>query len=79
MSTEEIRSKLLEIFNEVFDYEGTELGDEMNADDIEGWDSLTHLQMIMEVEQVFGVKFTAKQIKDMKDVGELIEFIKEKM
>lgn len=78
MSTEKIRIKLLDIFNNVFDYEGTELKDEMMSDDIEEWDSLTHLQMIMEVEQEFGIKFTAQQIKDMRNVGNLIMLIKEK-
>ena len=43
--------------------------------DIEDWDSLTHITLISEVESAFGMKFSMKDVLEMKNVGEMVEII----
>lgn len=74
----EIEGKLQEIFREVFEDEELIIAAEMTAEDIEGWDSLTHFQMIMEVEMEFGIKFTTDEIANLASVGELMNLIESK-
>ena len=50
---------------------------ETTADDVEAWDSLTHLQLIMEIEQAFKIKFKTSQLKNMPNVGAMIDAIEE--
>lgn len=75
MTKEEIMNRLTEIYREVFDDASISLSEEMTADDIEDWDSLTHLRLIMQIEQQFQIKFTTGQIKNMDNVGALMEQI----
>ncbi|MBQ3066168.1 MAG: acyl carrier protein [Clostridia bacterium] len=75
MTREAVIEKLNEIFRDVFDDESIEVTDEMTAEDIEDWDSLTHLTMISEVESAFGMRFKMKDISTMKNVGEMIAII----
>lgn len=51
----------------------------MTADDVENWDSLTHMLMITKVEEQFGVKFKLKELNKMKQVGDLISLIESKV
>lgn len=74
----EIEGKLQEIFREVFEDEELIIAADMTAEDIEGWDSLTHFQMIMEVEMEFGIKFTTDEIANLASVGELMNLIESK-
>lgn len=73
------KSKLQEIFRDIFDDEELEIFDEMNAEDLEDWDSLTHIQLIVEIEQEFGIKFTTEEVSESKNVGEFIELINSKI
>lgn len=75
MSREEILEKLNEIFADVFDNEAIKLSDEITAADVEGWDSLTHITLIAEIEDAFDMKFTMKDVIGMKNVGEMIDII----
>ncbi|MBR2996073.1 MAG: acyl carrier protein [Lachnospiraceae bacterium] len=79
MSREEIFEKLNEVFRDVFDDEEIEVGEETTAADIDGWDSLEHINLIAAVEQEFGVKFTMGQVVTMKNVGEMVRLIEEKI
>lgn len=79
MSREEIFEKLNEVFRDVFDDEEIEVGEETTAADIDGWDSLEHINLIAAVEQEFGVKFTMGQVVTMKNVGEMVRLIEEKL
>ena len=79
MSREEIFEKLNEVFRDVFDDEEIEVGEETTAADIDGWDSLEHINLIAAVEQEFGVKFTMGQVVTMKNVGEMACLIEEKL
>lgn len=75
MEREDIYNKLNEIFEDVLDLDEVELTDETSADDIEEWDSLSHIQLIVAVEKAFGVKFTSKEIMKWDNVGEMVDTI----
>ena len=75
----DIRSKLQEIFQDVFDDEEIELFDAMTAADVEDWDSLSHITLIHEIEAAFGIRFTTKEVLATKNVGEFIALIGSKI
>ena len=74
-----IGEKLTEIFHEVFNNNDILLNDEMTAQDVENWDSLTHMLMIAKVEEQFGIKFKLKELNKLKTVGDLINTIETKL
>lgn len=74
-----IIEKLTAIFHEVFNDNSIVLQDEMTANDVENWDSLTHMLMITKVEEVFGIKFKLKELNKLKKVGDLINTIESKL
>lgn len=75
----DIKAKLQDIFRDIFDDEELVIFDEMTADDIEDWDSLTHMQLIIEIEKTFNIKFSTMEIKSANNVGEFIGFIERKL
>ncbi len=75
----DILQGLNEVFREVFDDEDIELKRETTADDIEGWDSLNHVTLMLRIEKAFGVKFTSSQVAKLKDVGELVDMLAAKL
>lgn len=78
MNKNEITEKLTAIFREVFNDSAIILRDEMTANDIENWDSLTHMIMISKVEEEFCVKFRLKELNKLKQVGDIISVLEEK-
>jgi acyl carrier protein len=76
MTTLEI---LTQVFREVFDDPEIELVPETTADDIEGWDSLSHVNLIMAVETRFDIRFKPKEVLSFKNVGELARCIEDKL
>jgi len=76
---DEIRDKLQNIFRDVFDDPSIILQDEMSAKDIEEWDSLTHIQLIVTTEQQFNIRFMTAEIAELKNVGEFLKLIKKKL
>lgn len=75
MEKKEILAKVQEIFQDVLDNEDIELTFETTSDDVEEWDSLSHIQLIVAIEKSFGVKFTSKEINSWANVGEMLECI----
>lgn len=73
-----IEEKLTAIFREVFNDNTLVLNDDMTANDVENWDSLTHMMMIAKVEESFGVKFRLKELNKLKKVGDIISVLEEK-
>ena len=57
-----LKNKLEEIFRETFDDETISLNDEMSADDIENWDSLNHVKLILACEETFNIKFETQKL-----------------
>jgi acyl carrier protein len=78
MDHNEIIEKLNGIFIDVLDNPGIVLKDETSASDIEEWDSLNHIQLVVAIEKSFRIKFTAKEIQSWKNVGEMCNGIQEK-
>ncbi len=75
MTREEIFESLNEVFRDVFDDEEITVNDETTANDIEDWDSLEHLNLVVAVERKFGVKFNMGEVNTMKNVGEMVDLI----
>jgi len=74
----ETMTKLQDIFRDFFDDEDIVLTNETTADDIDGWDSLTHVQLIVAVEKAFSVKFSTVEVMKLKNVGEFAALIEKK-
>lgn len=79
MEKQEIFNKLNEIFIDVLDLDECELTDETSANDIEEWDSLSHIQLIVAIEKAFGIKFTSLEIMKWNNVGEMVTSMLEKI
>jgi acyl carrier protein len=79
MNKEEIKIKVQEIFQDVFQSPSLEINPEMTANDVDKWDSLTHLTMIAKVEETFGFRFKLKEMVKMKNVGDMLDIINEKI
>ncbi|MBB4806620.1 acyl carrier protein [Chryseobacterium defluvii] len=75
MDKNEILTKLTGLFREELDNEEIVLNFETTAEDIEEWDSLSHIQLIVAVEKAFGVRFTSSEIQSWNNVGEMIDCI----
>lgn len=75
MSREEVFEKLNEVFRDVFDDESIEVVDKTTAEDIEDWDSLEHINLIVAIENKFGIKFKMNEVTGLKNVGEMVDVI----
>jgi len=75
---EEIYTRLTEIFREVFDNPDIHLKPEITADDIEEWDSMTHMNLIMMIEVRFGIEFDQMEVLRFENVGDLAQAISSK-
>jgi acyl carrier protein len=71
MQTEEIIKAVNRIFIDVLDNDSIVLNNNTTANDVEDWDSLTHIQLVVAIEKHFRVKFTAAEIRNWKNVGEM--------
>ena len=79
MSREEVFEKLDQVFQDVFDDESLHVTDETTAADVDGWDSLEHIDLMASVERAFGIRFSMGEITRMKNVGEMADLILEKL
>ena len=75
MTREEVYERLNNVFREMFDDENIKLSDSTTAKDIAGWDSLTHITLISEIEYEFDIQFEMKDISGLKNVGEMVGLI----
>lgn len=78
MQSTEIYQKLNGIFHDVFDDDTIVVRPELTANDVDEWDSLTHIRLLLTVEKAFGVKFSASEVGKLKNVGELVHLIETK-
>ena len=75
MERNEVLDRVQEVFRDVLDDEEIVLTDQTTADDVDDWDSLSHIQLIVAVEKAFHIKFKSKEILSWKNVGELVDSI----
>ncbi len=74
---EQVYERLTKVFREMFDDETITLNDNTTAKDVDGWDSLNYMSLIMEIENEFEMKFSIKDILSMQNVGEMVDIILE--
>lgn len=71
--------KLNDVFRMVFDDDTLQIAPEMTANDIDGWDSLSHINLITSVEATFAIRFTQKELMTLKNIGDLLKIIESKV
>jgi acyl carrier protein len=80
---DDIRASLQEIFRQIFDDPGIVLCDEMTAADVDGWDSVTHIDLLIAVERALGIRFATAEMSRLKEpdqnIGTFLELIHRKI
>lgn len=72
MSDEEVLSRLTAVFRDIFQDGALVATPEMTAADVARWDSLTHIDMVLMVEQDFGIRIPTRSVSRMRNVGDLV-------
>lgn len=78
MTKEEIYVRAHKVFRDMFDDESITICDETTASDIEDWDSLMHINLVLAIETEFGVKFSMGEVTGMKNVGAMVNILLER-
>jgi len=76
MNEPQIYARLEEIFKDVFDEDSIAVTPELSAKDVDSWDSLTHIRLMLTVEKSFKIKFSAPEIGKLENVGDLVALIR---
>jgi len=79
MQSLEIYARLTQIFHDLFDDPELSLTPSLTAKDVDGWDSLNHVRLVLSVQKAFGVKFSASEISKLSNVGEFVQLIEAKL
>lgn len=75
VSREEVFERVTDIFRDVFDDDELVISDSTNSEDIEDWDSLEHIQLVVGMEKEFKVKFDIKTVNSLENVGQMVDLI----
>jgi acyl carrier protein len=76
MDEAQIYARLSDIFKDVFDEDSIEVTADLSAKDVDAWDSLAHIRLILTVEKAFKVKFSTSELGKLENVGGLVALIK---
>lgn len=79
MNIEEIKNRLTDIFRDVLDRDSIVLSQETTAVDIEEWDSLAHISLIVAIEKEFKITFKLIEIEQLANVGDMFYLIQQKL
>lgn len=79
MTREEITTHLQEIFCDVFELDNITIDSNTSALDIDEWDSLTHIQLVVAIEKKFKIRFNSAEIRTWENVGKMIHSIQLKL
>lgn len=79
MNAEEILKILDEVFADVLDDATIILSNETTANDVEGWDSLSHIQLVVSIEKRFKIRFTSREIQSWNKVGDIVNCLRSKL
>lgn len=79
MNRDEIWKKLHDIFRDILEDDSLVLSAKTTARDIEGWDSINHIQLLVAIEKEFGVKFNTGEVAHLANVGEIVNLIEQKV
>lgn len=74
-----VKEKLQDVFRHVFDMKNLEISDSMTANDIEEWDSLMHINLIIGIEKEFSIKLTVGELTQLRNVGDAIKLIEKSL
>lgn len=77
MTREEVYKRLNNVFRDIFDDETIELNDDTTADDVDGWDSFEHINLVVAIQEEFDFKIPVGKVVTMKNVGEMVDIILE--
>ena len=75
MDKQQIFDAVVDIFRTVFDDEELEISRETTSDDIEDWDSLEQINLLVAMEKKFAIKFKLDDVKNLSNVGEMLDLI----
>lgn len=75
MTHSEIHEKMTAVLRDVFDNPALQITPATTANDVQGWDSIMHVNLIVAVEHAFGTTFTTKEVKSLANVGDFIQLI----
>ncbi|MDI9256922.1 MULTISPECIES: acyl carrier protein [Flavobacterium] len=75
----ELLAQVNEIFIDVLDNEDIVLSETTSANDVDEWDSLSHIQLIVAIERHFKIRFTSKEIQSWNNIGEMLTSIQDKL
>ena len=78
MEEAQIYARLTEVFHDVFDDDSIVVTPGLSASDVDGWDSLTHIRLILTVEKAFNVRFSTSEVGKLDRVGDLVKLIQAK-
>lgn len=78
MTREEILASLTDIMKDTFDEQDLSISLETSAEDIDEWDSLSHIELISNIESHYGIRFALGELQDLKNIGDMIELIQSK-
>ena len=78
MDRDALKAKLTDILRKTFGNDTLELSETMTAADVRGWDSLSHINLILAVERGFEIRLTTREVRLMKNVGDFISLIAKK-
>jgi acyl carrier protein len=78
MCVADILAQLQPLFREVLDQPHLNITRQSTASSVEGWDSLAHMNLLVAIEQEFGVSFTLAELEGMKSVGDMVDLIEKK-
>lgn len=79
MEENAIYAKLTEIFRDIFDDDDIVLTPETTAADIPEWDSFNHVNIMVACEAAFGIRFKGSELEELRNVGELVHVIEQKL
>ena len=79
MDRTNILKTLSDIFNDVLDLDNIQLLESTSANDLEEWDSLSHIQLVVAIEKKFQIKFKSSEIITWKNVGSIVDSIQERL
>jgi len=75
----DVQERLTSLFRTTFGDEGIVLRDDMTADDVAGWDSVSHIQLVFAVEDEFGIRLSTKDLEGLENVGSLLRTIERRL
>lgn len=75
MTRQEILDQLTDLFQDILDVDDLEVTDSLKADDVDEWDSLSHIQLIVAIEKHWKIKFNAREIMTWQNVGQMVDTI----